>query len=100
MPNVVMFNALLRQILIHFGENDAALIVNALNTKKKIKVLRALAFGDKTPYQLQESTGITESTLHRVLHQLVAVGVVVPRGDVYNRGDDRRGRPASLWGLA
>ena len=100
MTNITTFNALVRQLLIHVGEEAPELIVNSLNTLKKIKILRALSLGDKTPYQLRESTGITESTLHRVLHQLVAVGVVVSRGDVYNRGEDRRGRPASLWGLA
>ena len=99
MSNATIFNSLVRQLLIHIGEEAPELITNSLNTKKKIKILRTLSFGDKTTRQIWEATGINETTLLHVLQQLVGVGVVEVKAEVANRREDKKGRLANLWGL-
>ena len=73
--------------------------MNSLNTKKKIKVLRALSLGDKTLRQLLDATGIKEGTLPRVIQQLEAVGVIEVKKEIPNRRYKNSGHPANLWGL-
>lgn len=100
MTNITMFNSLVRQLLIQLNdETYTHLIVNTLNTKKKIQILRSLVFGHKTSHQIMGDTGMSEPTFHRILNQLTAIGVVESKGVIPCRRKTKGGRPANVWGL-
>ena len=100
MTNITLFNSLTRQLLIHLGdEKGTNLILNALNTKKKIKILRSLAFNHKTTHEMQQATGINKVTLQQTLQQLVELGVIESKGTTSNRRKGKGGRKANVWGL-
>lgn len=100
MTNVTLFNSLTRQLLLHLGgEEGTNLIWSALNGKKKINVLRALSFNDKTIPQIHESTGISEPYLYYVINKLAKLGLVEVKRTVPNRTPEKGGSEVNVWGL-
>jgi len=93
-----IFNALTRQLLIHIDEKDDHIIIDAFNTEAKIRILRALAFNNKTSQQIIDSTGISEPTFYRTINQLIDIGLVESKGKT--RPKKSKGGPnGNLWGL-
>ena len=100
MSRVTTFNSLVRQLLIHLADDEGTdLIMNALNGRHQIKVLRALAFNNKTVPQLQEATGIGENYLYRVISKLAKLELIEVKRTVPNKNPERGGSETKVWGL-
>ena len=100
MSNITLFNSLTRQLLVHLGDDEGTnIIVGALGNKARVKVLRTLAFNDKTSYQIMETTGIPEATFHRAINKLLKLGVIESKGKRRSRPADVGGPDANVWGL-
>ena len=100
MTSATMFNSLIRQLLIQLGDEEGTtLIREALGGKKQIKVLRTLAFSDKTVPQIHESTGIGENYLYHVISKLIKLGVVEVKRTIPNSTPEKGGKEKNVYGL-
>ena len=100
MSNAVMFNSLIRQLLIQLGDEEGTNIIwGALNGKKKIAVLRTLSFNDKTVPQICEYTGIGENYLYHVIGKLSKLGLIEVKRTVPNKNPEKGGSEVNVWGL-
>ena len=98
--DIPTLNSLVRQLLTSLGDEAPDFIVATLGTKKRISLLTALSFGDRTTMQLQVATGITTQHLYSMIRKLARMGVIEVKGVVPNRAPERGGGPAKVWGLA
>lgn len=79
---------------------DLALVLWAVSTKGRARVLAALVDGPATAQQIRRQTGITEASLYRALEDLVEARLVVtgekvqgsygPRAWLYKISSGRR----------